>query len=352
MDSSNHRVTREGGFALPFTVLLLALLTAMLTGILTRAATEHEVTKSSRASVDALTVARNGLKHYFADTLSLRPGAADSIRYNVDGGFAWVFPNLLVHPADSMQDHLYLIRSVGYTLDPNQGSTPQARRFVAEFANWHQGAMNEQAALTAINGAYGTPPVGTTAVVDGTDLCGMGDTTGLRSRIGAVPPPGTTGSPPSIIADTALQVAAQQGIDWATIYNGGFTADYSSVINGDTTFASYLLTGPHPQLHNIRGTGLLIALGELDSESTYFEWDGVILVGGEFDWDADSTIVRGLVVSGLNEQLGVPVDSQRFNEANENVFLYYDSCNVDRALESLRGFRRQANTFFDNWATY
>ncbi len=94
----------ERGFALPITIFLIAILTIMLGSTFTRAATENQIAGGSKATVDALYVAQAGLEKYFGQAFSStsRPLAGDSLRLDVPGGFAWVVPEVLRTPADTM----------------------------------------------------------------------------------------------------------------------------------------------------------------------------------------------------------------------------------------------------------
>ncbi len=130
----------ERGFALPITIFLIAILTLMLGSAFTRAATENQIAGGSKATVDALFVAEAGLQKYFSqdftDLESPRPLSGDSVRLDVPGGWAWVVPDVLKTPADTMDNFRYIIRSTGYVEDPNDRSIPLASRTVAQFADW------------------------------------------------------------------------------------------------------------------------------------------------------------------------------------------------------------------------
>jgi hypothetical protein len=124
---------------------------------------------------------------------------------------------------------------------------------------------------------------------------------------------------------------------------------------GDTTFQSYLIVDNEFDAENVKGSGLLIVTGELDtgddSGFEYFEWDGVVLVGEELEASAlDSTVIRGLIITGLNRLLGNSPDVQEVRQ--RPTYIYYNSCNVHRALERYRGLVPLPNAWVDNWAMY
>ena len=144
----------ERGFALPLAIFIVTITTLMLTAAFVRTGAEQRMANSSGSTVDALAVARSGLGQYLAyyDLLQVRPADGDSLRMNVNGGYADVVAELVRVPADSMDPHLYIVRSRGTVIEPVQGSDPQAERLIAQFANWVQGGLKRVAAHTAMNG--------------------------------------------------------------------------------------------------------------------------------------------------------------------------------------------------------
>ncbi len=101
-----NKTRDDRGFALPLTIFLIAILTIMLGATFTRAATESRIAAGSKLAVDALFVAQSGLEKYFGQdfTASDRPLLEDSMRLNVPGGRAWVVPEVLITPADTIFD--------------------------------------------------------------------------------------------------------------------------------------------------------------------------------------------------------------------------------------------------------
>ena len=342
------RVHRADGFALPLTIFVVTCLTMMLATLMFRVQTDWGTSRSSSDGVDALALAQSGLQTYLGSA-PVRPPDGDSVRLNLHGGYADVVAHVVRKPIDTLANWMYIVRSTGRLIKPTQGATPQAVRTVAQFADWQQGTIRTVAALTAINGLHYAPKA--ELVIAGSDACSADAIAGFRAPSGSAVPGGTTGTPATKVDGTWSQVAAEVGIDWYATMNGGFQPDYDAVKPGDTTFASYLLRD-NVFLWNTTGTGLLIVTGELDTEGSYFAWDGIILVGGEFDPDADSTIVHGMVVSGLNKQLGGVVSKNDFNEVADDIYVYYDSCNIGRTMERFRGFMPVQNAWVDNWATY
>ncbi|UCD24399.1 MAG: hypothetical protein JSW51_00320 [Gemmatimonadota bacterium] len=345
----------ERGSALPLTILLITVVTLMLTSAFVRAQIERRMAESSGSNVDALAVATSGLQRYmsFHDSTQVRPLDGDSLRVNVPGGYADVVAHLARVPVDSFQPHMYIIRSRGTVIEPSRGQEPQATRIVAQFSTWFQGGIAPVAAMTSINTTDYLSQVNTDVVIDGNDGCAVAPATmGFRASSTSDLPGTPTGNPGWKIQDDWSVVWGETGIDWDAIEDGDLEADYTDIVDGDTTFAIYIIDGPSVDLTDITGTGLLIILNKLNLYGARFEWDGVILVGDDIDPNADTTIVRGLVVTGLDRTIGQSTSSNGFADIDDNIYLYYNSCNVARALARFRGFDLVRNAWVDNWATY
>ena len=347
----------ERGFALPFTLLLVTMLTVMLTSAFSRMSTEVQIADSNEAGVDALAVAQSGLQSYFGQDFAERPRSGDSIRYNLAGGYAWVNPQVLETPSDTMDNFSFIIRSTGYVIDPNQGATPLASRTIAQFSVWQTGSITELAAITAANGIrrrndgdikiFGDDGVcSTTETVPHTRRPTEGATYYLDDSSGGLNQGGT-----------GPQVAAATNIDWATIDGGGgFDADYNYLKIEDASYPSMLITGNLTMTDAKTGYGLLIVTGNLTTDGESNEWKGVVLVGGRIRFNAKSDKFWGAIVSGLDEQLGSNPNRTlvggKYQGNDRQVEIYYAPCEIDKGMASLTGFVPLKNTWVDNWATY
>jgi hypothetical protein len=345
-------VRRETGFALPLTLFVLTFITLLLTSAFSRASVEHRLASGSTATVKALSVAESGMQAYLGDPFANRPLAGDSVRYNVVGGYAWVYPSLMRIPADSLDDFTYVLESVGYYVEPNYGPEPLARRSIAQFVKWKQ-TLRRDAAYIVANGndMYFNPP---TFTVSGSDQCTSDVITGVRGPWTSDPLPGTiTGAPPEVYSGSAYSVVQDLGIDWEAIENGDFVPDHTSLAaaDGDTTYATYVIDEYQTDIAGIHGTGLLIVKNRIDSYG--FEWDGVVIGGKDLDGPvAGTTIIRGMLVTGMDILVGdSDYPDSEFNDAHY-LQVYYDSCKVARAFQKLRGFVAMENARIDNWATY
>ena len=361
---------QQRGFALPITIFLIAILTLMLGSTFTRAATENQIAHGSKAAIVATFVAQSGLEKYFSqDFLDWnRPVPGDSMRLDLQGGWAWVVPEVLRTPADTMNDFLYIIRSTGYVENPSQPGDVLANRAIAQFAHWQTPWIDAPpAALIAANGLEIDGPVNK-VVFDGRDrpnsLC-AGDPL-LPDGIGArLPASGNSGlwradpygAPALLKSGTRASVAQLVNIDWAAIRSGEFIPDYTSPQNGLTgDFPSQLVAGNYSESNDhFEGEGLLIVTGDLriSTSREHWSWRGVILVGGQANFESDTTYIYGRVITGLNYLTGdSPTNNDTDVEATQLARIRFDSCNIRKSLKSLKGFVPLVNTWVDNWSTF
>jgi hypothetical protein len=368
----------ERGFALPITIFLIAILTLMLGSTFTRAATENQIAGGSKATVDALYVAQAGMQKYLGQDFTIvnRPLSGDSVRLDVQGGYAWIVPEVLQTPADTMDNFRYIIRSTGYATDPSQGSTPLATHTVAQFADWQTSWLSAPpAVLIAANGALTYPSIlGQTDII-GSDLYPCGIT--VPSITGVVAPADTigqvvtyldptnatiTGNPnyPNPRSGSAYFWAQQAGIQWDSVVAGAFTPDYTTLRDRDFTgFSSQMIMGDLTTGSALGGSGILIFTGDLDINGSFFLWYGLILVGGKVRIATQyGAQILGSVVTGLNHLLaGPPPDRTELVAPSTRWFnarmrLQYSSCYIQQALSSEKGFIPIENTWIDNWATF
>ena len=360
-----RQITREDGFALPLTIFVLAIITIMLAAIFVRVQIDRRVAESSGDMVDALTIAQSGLYQYldYYSTLNTRPADGDSVEFTSipPGGKASVVARIVQNPADTLKSEIYIIRSTGIRIKPALGPEPQARRTVAQFAQWQTGSIELLAAFTAANGFRARNPSSSSGSVDirGVDQCPGSPAptvTGLKVDNGGtnLAWPDVDPAPVESLPPTALANAT--GIDWNAVVNGGFSPDYTTLTNLNS-WSSYLIQGD-TTLGGVTGNGLLIVTGDLDLTGLWFTWAGVVLVGGRIVFeptnagDPQSTIVRGAVVSGLNAQLGPAPPSGETGPPLTSITIHHYSCMVDSALASLTGFVAIPNAWMDNWAEY
>src|SRR5574341_2271762 len=115
------RAPRERGIALPVPLFIITLMTIMLAALFARVGAERDVAVGSSDAVNALAVAQSGLQRYLG-SVTTRPPDADSVRYNVTGGYADVVARIV--ESDTLTDGrmTYIIRSTGYVIVPALGA--------------------------------------------------------------------------------------------------------------------------------------------------------------------------------------------------------------------------------------
>jgi len=352
------------GFALPTVILLVALLTVLLTSGLSRARTERQIAEASDETAGALTVAQSGLQTYVG-TVTTRPADGDSTRINVTGGYANVVAHLVRQPADTTQPTLYLVRSTGFTINPDSGAVPRARRTVAQFAVWEMSRIERLAALTSASGLQhqsNNSPNNSRLEISGIDQCGLSaPILGVRTTQatwGPDPDTSVVGSPAGMVLSGSSSLADRQAvvtetrIDWAGAIGGDLVPDYSTFQNGDTTYSIQRILGPLTLSGNTSGTGLLIVQDDLTITGTSFAFDGIILVGGRILFQADAHVVRGLVATGLSLDNQTTETGGNPSENRRDVYLYHDSCAIQSALARMAGLTPVRNAWMDTWASY
>lgn len=348
---------RRDGFALPLTVFVLTLITIMLAAIMVQVQIDRRIAESSGDVIDAFSIAESGLDRYIThyDTLPNRPPDDDSLRINVTGGYADVRAHVVQRPADSLQGITYIIRSTGRLIKPTQGSDPQAVRTVAQYAEWQYGTMQVLAAFTAIKDLRepcAPPGCDGTYFMNGFDQCvpAMPAKPGLRIPTGPNPL-----GPPEVIpfkleADNASQVADQTNIDWASVLTGNWEPDYTTMVDL-LSWSSYLISGDLDAT-DLSGTGLLVITDDLETLGSLFDWQGVILVGDEVRFNADTTRVRGALVTGLRELTGPNPNRTEWGLVGTHMEILYYSCYIRQAFQAFTGFAPIPNGWMDNWAAY
>ena len=349
------RLNAREGFALPFTLFLIAILTVLLTAAFAKVQADRRVADASGATVSALATAKSGLHNYLGSKTS-RPADGDSVRVNVTGGYADVVARVARKPVDTLANWLYIVRSTGHIIDPTQGKDPQAVRTIAQFAQWQTGSMMVRAAYTSVDG-INSPSSTDSVVIDGNDACGV-DTAryGLQGKNNSIPTlpaktvvTGKGASPSELEAWNQLALIDSTRIDWNALVNGGFSADHTSYQAGSSAYSSQLITGTNQTITDLNGTGLLIVQRNLTLQGTAATWKGIIIVGGKLTFDmtpGDWVTVNGAVISGLNTG-NYTTD---FNSGNARIL--YNSCEVGNTMAKLTGFAPITNGWVDNWAAY
>ena len=354
----------EHGFALPLTLFVVALVTIILSGALVQVEVDRRVAESAADEVDVVAIAQSGLQTYLATTnldgcyRARRPANGDSVRINLTGGYADVVAHVAQRPlVDTLAPWRYAVRATGRVIEPTMGADPRAARTVAQYADWSSGWMDGLGAFVAANGVVRNPSTGT-GELRGGDLALSCRAAVARLRVaGAVPDLSyynVDGNSP-VGGYTSVNLANATNIDWAKTIGGGLVPDYNYVRTWDFSYPPpTMLVQGNATLGSAGGYdygwGLLIVTGNLRVLGDYVQWWGVVLVGGKIDFDANSQLFDGMVVSGLNAQLGQAVPQGTIG--GDYLDIDYDSSYLRLALHSLAGFGAVSNTWVENWASY
>ena len=366
MNNSERR-----GFAIPIAVLVIAVLTIMIAGGFSIVSAERRSVADQKSQISAFRIAEQGLEIYLVRRDSLLknvagytkvPGAKDSVRISMTGGYADVSLTRLRPPKGS-QSGLYVVRSKGTETVGAYAGTPQGVRTVAQYVLWEPAPMQVLAGWTALSGLQKNGAAGT---LGGIDMCGEN-----AAVAGVVVPafPGfdyngkmvAVGNPPvdSIPAPDSVE------IDWDGIVNHGLVEASITLPGGtwpttalqrsydDTTQRYYPIIRVNGDFDLLSsGTGMLIVTGNLTISGNK-GWRGVILAGGVLTSNGNNAVlgggVQGAVISGLNVKLGIYVDESLANGVKE---YNYNSCEVARATTAMGALVTLRNTWVDNWVEY
>jgi len=343
------------GFALPTAMLVIAVMTIMIAGGFSLVSAERRSVSDQKAQISAFKLAEDGLELFLIarDSLlpnsSKMPGAKDSVRVNLVGGYADVSLTR-IRPVIGTQSGLFVVRSRGVQTTGAFAGTPEGVRTVAQYALWEPAPMQVLAGWTALSGLDKNGKAGT---LGGEDACG--DSAAVAGV--AVPlNPGFTGD--TTAADSISIITMDSvHIDWNAIVNDNMIEATvtmppdswpTSTQWADTTYYPIIrVKGNTNFTPPSSGRGMLIVDGSLVLNGSV-GWKGILLVGGDIISNGINSI-QGATVSGLNVKLGIEVPGSVGNGTKE---YRYNSCEVARAAALAGALVTLKNTWVDNWVEY
>lgn len=349
--------TERRGFAIPTAILVIAVLTILIAGGFSLVSAERRSVADQKSQISAFRIAEQGLELYLIRRDSLLagqpgytkvPGAKDSIRINMTGGYADVSLTR-IRPVRGSQSGLYVVRSKGTETAGAYAGTPQGVRTVAQYVLWEPAPMQVLAGWTALSGLQKNGAAGT---IGGVDVCGDSATiAGVEVPFN----PGYTGKTVAVGIPPIDSIAPDSvEIDWNGIVNQGAIAAtitipgqaWPTVALQDTSYYPIIRVNGDFTVPS-DGQGMLIVTGNLTiSGST--KWKGVLLVGGDITSNGNNG-VEGATISGLNVKLGTYVPS---STANGTKSYNYNSCAVARSTTLMGALVTLRNTWVDNWVEY
>jgi hypothetical protein len=355
--------TERRGFAIPIAILVILVLTIMIAGGFSLVSAERRSVADQKSQISAFRIAEQGLELYLVRRDSLMsgtpnytrvPGAKDSIRIQMTGGYADVSLTRLRAPKGS-QSGLYVVRSKGVETAGAYAGTPQGVRTVAQYVLWEPAPMQVLAGWTALSGLQKNGGAGT---LGGIDVCG--DSAAVAGVVVPVNP-GYTGKTVAVGDPPVDSVAPDSvAIDWNGIVNLGAITPTITIPGGswptaamtaayaDSTSTYYPIIRVNGDFSPpSSGKGMLIVTGNLVMNGSV-GWKGVMLVGNDITSNGNNA-VEGATISGLNVKLGTYVPA---STANGTKQYNYNSCEVAKATTTMGALVTLRNTWVDNWVEY
>lgn len=366
-------------FALPIVILVMLVLVGALASGLRMLSSERGVDDAAIQSQAAAALAETGLQQGLRNRpglgLSAVPGASDSVRLALSGGYADIVTTRLRAALGTTIAALYLVRSRGVVTATGVAGAGNAVAISTAFATFQTMRMTVQSALTGINGITKT---GVAGDISGVDQCppASGGTGATVAAVAVPTSPGYSGSltpltgTPKVLylGPTAAAASTTVPFDWSDIVTGNaITPDYLSdyLGNGFPTTAWFtanpsswptiiVLNGPSPNREftlSSFGRGLLMVFGDLRLNGDSAGWDGIIITGGKIRSNG-SNQVSGATITGLNVKLGYAVTTTDVDELMGTKRYLYNSCNVGSALNSLGALRVYQNSWANTFPSY
>lgn len=368
------------GVTLVTSLLLVMLLTISIIAAFTRITADRRTTLDSAGTLDAYTVAQNGVDRYLTVRTAEPTTFPDSATFAVAGGNAAVVLRR-IRQKTNVLPAMYLVTSTGWTTgnryDPR---APRATRTVAQIVQWTVAQLNGAAALTSLNGI---DQQGQPATYDGRNGCSATDASTWRpglqmldaadfEKSGNQNPPEIYGSAGNTIVDMGnlQQTLAALGFNWNTVLGSINTlANVTHVppTNSTDNFNGFNFPNKNVQpwpvivvdnasagtyTTNKAGHGILIVTGDFATSGNAFGWEGLVLVGGKMTVNGNSTWT-GSVFAGLNNNdPNNPSVVMPDNLINGNKTFLYNSCSIANALQGFAGWSRLGNARADNIPSY
>lgn len=356
---------QKPGFAIPMMLIVIVVLTVSVAAGFALMTRERQSVSDQKSRTTAFSLAQQGLEIFMAKRDSLGftakpPGAHDSTRITLSGGYADVISDRIVTPTN-LVGGVYALRSTGVLTSGTMTGTPDAVRTVLQLSKWVPSQIEILGAVTSLTGFY---KAGTAGDINGADACGDSATrtgTNVDSIYGyQFNGQGDRSAHGNPAIDTIPPDSIH--IDWANILNGSVIAPTITIPPGSmptsTQFAdvnywpTILIKNGYNNTYTLgaNGRGTLIVQGNLTIGGSD-SWQGIILAGGQVISGGNSDF-DGAITSGLNSKIpGVTVLNPSFY-ANGTKSYYYNSCTVSKAMSALGSMVSTSNAWVDNWVKY
>jgi hypothetical protein len=375
------RLANRKGFALPMSILVIAVLTAAIAAAFSSTNAEFTTNAAQRSENRAYHLAETGLEQFMVLRSSVGfcdhctdPITADSewTRVNLPGGYADVVA-VKVRPAkDSVTPAIYFIRSKGVDtmVKLSTAMSVNSEHTVGIYAKWVTMTMKVTAAWVSLSG-LNKNGAGT---IDGRDACGQQpDVAGAQVDKGDFSNAGNAsdfyGNPPVDTSKTFAQLVSQNNIDWNAIITQNSMAPDITIPGGtfpseadfaaDTNYWPVIRVKTNGYRLPNAGRGIIVADSDFEVHGSNM-WSGILLVGGKLTSDGNNT-TWGATLSGLNYLLGGTPQVSTLNnptldgddaDANGQKTYVYDSCSVAKASSRMRKYMAIPNSWMDNLASW
>ena len=334
------RVRDTRGFVLTVVIFAVAALSIAGTALFLVVQSENAMANTSAESSRALHLANAGLSRYMGETFGT---PRSSVTYDMAGGTVTVTAERVMSQGDSVD--VYMIRSEGVIADRRVPDLV-ARRSVQQFAHLRHRPFNPVAAMTVATGSVQTH---NQTQLDGRDACSVEAAVGGIATLGNRPNAGSVTS--HIRYGSAAEMLAAIDADWAAVTDPAFIFDYQD------QWPSWAFNAPADSFPTVRfsddvtvgsappsGRGLLVVDGKLtiNSGSTPWNWDGVIMAGSIEIRNNATANINGVLLTGFEGTQGSLAQN-----AMKNLRIHYNSCNVRNAAAGISIFSPVANTWWE-----
>jgi len=375
-----RQTANRPGFALPMVILVMFVLVGALAGGFAMMSGERASDDATLQQQRATALAETGLQQGLRNRTGLGlppvpPAGAESLRVTVADGYYDIVTTRMRAAVGTTIPALYLVRARGVRTRSGTANAGNAVAMSTAFATFAQMTMTVQSAMTGINGI---DKAGNAGAISGVDQCpvGSGGTGNTLPAVVVPSSPGYTGQTAPLEGNPKVQTAGGTPqaaantvpFDWDAIVNGNaitptFDVPWTGVGFPPTAWFTanptqwptiIVRNGPSPSTDYSlpsSGRGLLIVFGDLTLSGNLAGWEGIILVGGRLRSNG-SNEVQGATITGLNVKLGYNVTNNDVNDLNGTKAYYYNSCNVNNAMNALGSLRVYQNSWANSFPAY
>lgn len=359
---------RRDGFALSLVLLVMIVLTGGVLTAYSLTISDHWQVDDRREQLNAFLLAEEGLQRFYVESQGNKPTDGGCTELDLGGGTAELCTYRLRAAFSDDDPETWVVRSRAWTQASGNPNLPPAARSVAQIAHWKAAEIKVEAGLKSLGGVKKN---GNSGEINGNDACGEKDPLPAL----AIPEhPKYDDKFPNVlktdlvdehgnkkriqyVGHNAFDAARDVEIDWEGIVKG-------NVLRPDVKFEkgekwddpSKKTNKPWPVVFydgNLSGKptgqGILIVTGNLTINGGA-EWNGIILIGGSLVSNGNN-ILSGATIAGLNAIFGEDVDESTIEETtlNGTKVITYNSCHVEKAMESFTSLTPISNAWMDAW---